>query len=63
MPLERMATRSQMELSMGDVPTWLIAARGDLGQAAIAGPASNPYVVGLYALAGHATVKTDDVPW
>lgn len=48
---------------MAQTPTWLLEARSHLGETALKGPDENPYVVGLYALAGHSEIKTDDTPW
>jgi uncharacterized protein (TIGR02594 family) len=44
-------------------PLWLEIARSHIGEAAIAGPSANPYIVGLYALSGHPEIKTDEVAW
>jgi uncharacterized protein (TIGR02594 family) len=44
-------------------PTWLIEARLHMGQEAAPLAMSNPYILGLYALAGHPEVIADEVPW
>ncbi len=48
---------------MDRAPVWLDIARSRLGEAAIAGPETNPYVLGLYAACGYPEIRTDDVPW
>lgn len=48
---------------MGSDPAWLCAARSHLGEEAVKGAMSNPYILGLYALCGHQEIKADEVAW
>jgi uncharacterized protein (TIGR02594 family) len=51
------------EIASAGEPKWLKLARGEIGQAEIAGPANNPVILSYYAKAGFAGINDETVPW